>query len=584
MTESRQKSTTVRQPSPFERTLPRSGAEFTRIGKGEIGGKASGLSFAKTLISEQVQPKTNGKFRIDVPGLTILGTGIFDAFMKHNRLWELPFEELSDDRIAHAFQQADLPAEFTGDLWALIDKVHTPLAVRSSSLLEDAMYRPFAGIYGTKMTPNNQNDTKSRFIKLIEAIKFVFASTFFKDARDYIRGIGRKSEEEKMAVIIQEVVGSRHDNLFYPLISGVARSYNFYPVGNARPEHGIGSLALGLGRSIVDEGVGWNYSPAFPKSPPPYGTIDDLLKMSQRKFWAINMGKPAEYNPVRETEYMEHLDVDTAENSGALRLVASTYIAESDRLYPGTGRAGPRVLNFAPILELSTLPLNDAVKLLLSTFEDTLETKVEIEFALSYDQRSGETRLGFLQVRPMVVSEEVVELSLEDMQTSNTLVASESVLGNGTISAIRDIVFVRPDRFEPQHSRQIAAEVEKLNFQLFADKIPYLLIGFGRWGSADPWLGIPVNWGQICGAKVIVEATLPNINVDLSQGSHFFHNISSFQISYFSVSRHAKHPIDWHWLETQPVADETGFVKHIRLTEPIKVQVDGRTGRGVIKR
>ncbi|HAH06455.1 MAG TPA: hypothetical protein DCM05_08005 [Elusimicrobia bacterium] len=566
----------------FDRRFLDGVERFTCVGTGGIGGKASGLLGAHKLLKKSLGPSEFPGLRVEIPTLTVLATGVFDAFMERNALRKIALSDLSDELIAEAFQKASFPAEFIGDLRALIEAVHQPLAVRSSSLLEDALSHPFAGVYATKMIPNNQPDADTRFKRLMEAVKFVYASTFFREAKDYIRATERRIEEEKMAVILQEVVGTRHDERFYPDLSGVARSYGFYRSGGAKPEDGVVNLALGLGKTIVDNGVCWAYCPAAPHAPPPFASASAQLSGTQSRFWAVNMGAPPAYDPSAETEYLVHAGLAEAEYDGTLRWTASTYDPESDRLSPGTGLQGPRALNFAPLLDLEEFPLNALLRRLLALCEEETGQKVEIEFAATFEP--GEARFGFLQVRPLALSHGFVDVAPEDLSGEGVLLASESALGNGELKDIRDVVFVKPDRFEAKHTRLIAGEVARMNDALVAEKRPYLLIGFGRWGSSDPGLGVPVGWGALCGAKAIVEATRPDMNVDLSQGSHFFHNISSFGVSYLCVRHDRGYAIDWPWLERQKTEAETEHVRHVRLGAPLRVKVDGRTGRGVIAR
>jgi hypothetical protein len=554
----------------------------TQIGAGSLGGKAKGLVFIKDLLAKRIDPKSFPDVDINVPTMAVVATDCFDQFIAQNRLSKLPFEDMPDDRIAHAFQKGDLPVELLGDLRALIVQVKSPLAIRSSSLLEDALERPFAGVYATKMIPNNQPDPDTRFRRLVEAIKFVYASTYFREARDYIRTTGTKPGEEKMAVIIQEVAGQRRGDRFYPDISGVARSYNFYAFEPARPEEGVVTLALGLGKTVVDGGIAWTFSPSYPEKPPPFATVQELLKGTQTEFWAVNMGKPPAYDPVSETEYMVRANLADAEADEALSLLASTYDPERDRIVPGIGSRGPRILNFAPMLVRDEFPLNDLVKALLNASEKAVKAKVEIEFAVTFQGRRGErtrARLGFLQVRSMVVSDQVVDVNLSD---PHAIVGSDMVMGNGTADDIQDIVFVRPEKFSPLHTPAIAQQLESVNRELRQQHRPFLLIGFGRWGSSHPSLGIPVDWSQISGARAIVEATLPEMNVELSQGSHFFHNLSSFRASYFMVQHGRRPGINWDWLNRQPLVYETEFIRHVRPTEKLSVRVDGRTAKGVI--
>ena len=568
----------------FDRKFFESGDVISRIGRGFMGGKASGLAFAHTLLRENFPEGEYRGMELSIPRFVVVGTSVFDSFMDRNDLDDATSGELSDDRVANAFIRAEFPAEFAGDLRGLISSVRVPLAVRSSSMLEDAMYQPFAGIYGTKMIPNNQGDTDTRYRKLVEAIKFVYASVFFKSARGYFARTGQSVANEKMAVIIQEVVGLRHQDRFYPDVAGVARSFNFYPIGRTKPEDGVVDLALGLGKTIVDGGRVWNYSPAFPSIAPPF-TTTDLLRNTQTNFWAVNMGKPPAYDPVKETEYLVEADLKQAEQDNTLGLAASTYQADNDRFVMGIGTPGPRILNFAPLLQLGELPVNNLIRDLLKVCDESVKAAVEIEFALTSASRDREkSRFGFLQVRPMVVSTEPVEIGDGEFQADNILVASERTLGNGVLTELTDIMYVRPDKFGKEHTSKIAVEIENLNRTASADGPGYVLMGFGRWGSSDPWLGIPVDWGGISSARVIVEATRPDMDVEMSQGSHFFHNITSLQIPHFSVPHTARRQIDWTWLESQPIIEETEFVRLVRLDKPVTVKVDGRRGRGVILR
>jgi len=581
------------QESP--QNIPEFGRRFfdaekrlTTIGAGSLGGKAQGLAFIHEALAVQFNHTRFPYIEVNIPTFTVIRTNVFDAFMERDDLIDIANSNEPDDRIAHVFQKADLPVELLGDLRALVQQVRQPLAVRSSSLLEDALREPFAGIYETKMTPNNQPDPDVRFRKLTEAIKFIYGSTFFKAAKDYRKATGHSAGDEKMAVIIQEVVGHRHGERFYPEISGVARSYNFYPLRPAKPEEGVVSLALGLGKTIVDGGVCWTYSPAQQRAVPPFGSVSDWLKGTQTDFWAVNMGKPPAFDPIRETEYLIKLNLSDAEYDGTLRHLASTYDPRSDRIVMGTGAAGPRVLTFAPLLVLNDIPLNDVIRDLLKLCEDALKAPVEIEFAVTFPRggsvSDNPARFGLLQVRPMVVSHEVVEIADDEMDGEDVLLASEAVLGNGIINSICDVVYVKPETFEAKNTPLIAAEFETINCNLMEAGRSYLLIGFGRWGSSDPWLGIPVNWGQVSGARVIVEATQPNMDKEISQGSHFFHNLVSFQVSYFAVRHSGNFRIDWAWLDDQPTAAESSFVRHVNLTRPLLVKVDGRSGRGVVKK
>ncbi|HPC82141.1 MAG TPA: PEP/pyruvate-binding domain-containing protein [Thermoanaerobaculaceae bacterium] len=566
----------------FEREFFSPAAPFTFIGDGELGGKARGLAGALKPLALLDASRFEG-ITVGIPHLVVVTTSLFDAFMERNELWETALDELPDERIASAFMRAELPIELGGDLRALVQQVRQPLAVRSSSLLEDALGRPLAGIYATKMTPNNQLDADARFRKLGEAVKLVWASTFFRDAKSYRQAIGAADRDEKMAVVIQEVVGSRFGDRFYPHISGVGRSFNYYATGNAKPSDGVGILALGLGKTIVDGEPAWAYSPAYPKAPPPYTSIGELLKSTQTGFWAVNMGQ-VPYDPLAEAEYLVRGSLADAEADDTLRFVASTFDPQSNRITPSLSVRGPRLVNFAPVLSYGVAPVNEVLRELLRACEDEVGAGVEIELALVLDLRGGTpARCGFLQVRALAGGGEEVEVSESDFAAPDLVVASERVLGHGRPRGVRDVVYVKREGFGPALTPAVARELAELNARLTREHRPYLLIGFGRWGTSDPTGGVPVSWGQIAGARVIVEASLPAMRQEMSQGSHFFHNLTSLGVVYFSVGEHERPGIDWAWLESQPPAGETSTLRHLELAAPLDVRVDGRTGRGVVR-
>jgi hypothetical protein len=556
------------------------GKPVTWIGNGSFGGKAQELIDIRAALQAGIAPDIFPGVTIDIPEMTVLRTGIFDSFMERNHLHDLVGAEESDQRIAHAFQKGDLPFEILGELRNLINRIQTPIAVRSSSLLEDAQSGPFAGVYITKMIPNSQYDADLRFRQLVEAIKLVYASTYFKAAADYRQAIGRSDADEKMGVILQQVVGKRYPDRFYPELSGVARSYNYYPMPPAHPEDGVVQLALGLGKTIVDGSISWIYSPAFPKVDPPYGSVRKMLGGTQHEFWAINLGEPPQYDPTHETEYLVHENLAAAERDETLHYLASTYDSQSDRLSIGTGFKGPRALTFAPLLVLEQAPLNQVIVSLLGVAERALESPVEIEFAMTFNPH----RFAFLQVRKIAVSNEKVTLTDEEMSAPDRLLTSSQALGNGCDDRILDILYVRPENFQFKHTQAIAAELRALNRKLLHLKLPYLLIAIGRLGTTDEWLGIPVQWGEICGARAVVEVAQQNAKVELSQGSHYFHNIINLGIKYFTVPFNSADRPDWDWLDRQEVVEETSFIRHIRLEKPIRIKIDGRTSRGVISK
>ncbi len=566
----------------FSRDFFESSENFSWIGDGSFGGKASGLAFINEIIRNNIKQEEFPNAIVSIPKMVVLRTSVFNSFIERNNLYEFAINEESDYRIINEFLKADLPVEILGDLRTLIEKVHVPLAIRSSSMLEDAKYEPFAGIYATKMIPNNQPSTDIRFNKLTEAIKFVLASTFFKASKDYFKVSTHSVEEEKMAVIIQEVVGQNHNLKYYPNFSGVARSFNFYPSGKSKPEQGVVNLALGLGKTIVDGGIVWSYCPAYPKSPPPFGDPKDMLNTTQTTFWVVNMNPIIDYDPTKETEFLTLHDLIEADYDNVLTHIASTFDQRSNKIVMGVGADGPRVINFMPMLSMNEFGFNDLIKKILKVSCDAMQNPIELEFAATFNKETEKLQFGFLQVRPMVVSAEEVDVDVTELAGENVLVASDRVMGNGIIKNIYDVVFVIPDKFDKKNTQQIAQEIDSINKILVKENRPYLLIGFGRWGSSDPWLGIPIDWGQIAGAKVIVESTLFGINVEFSQGSHFFHNLSSFNVSYFSINYDGKYAIDWDWLNNNKTVNETEFVKHVKLNNPLKIKVDGRTGIGVI--
>jgi hypothetical protein len=559
-------------------------SDYRVIGTGELGGKAQGLVRIARDVLADLSEDEFPDFSVRVPPFAVLGTDVFRQFVTANDLVDLGLSDLPDDRIAHAFQRANLPAHLLGELRRLVASAPGPLAVRSSSRLEDALEHPFAGVYATKMTPNNQPSPDERFKRVLEAIKFVYATTYFQSARSYLESIGRDPHDEQMAVVIQDVVGRAHGDRFYPAVSGVARSFNYYPSGAAKPHDGVVSLALGLGKQIVDGDACWTYVPAYPAAPPPFVDIGTRLDVGQKEFWAVNVGKPPLPDPVRETEYLIRGDLDDAHYDGVLDHVVSTYDAASDRLRPGLVGRGPRCVDFAPLLSLGTRPFNALVQRLLALSERALGGAVEIEFAAELTpDGDGRCRFGFLQLRPMAVADERVDVTADDLADPRRVVAAHHALGNGIRTDLVDIVYVKPDAFEAGRTPTVALEIAEHNRRLLAARRPYILIGFGRWGSADPWLGIPVDWGQVSGARVLVEASLPGMSPDVSQGSHFFHNLIGFRVLYLATGRGARDPVDWEWLAAQSAVAESRFVRHVVAPAPLRVAVDGLNGRGVIR-
>jgi hypothetical protein len=569
--------------SRFDRRSLSGRDRFTRIGSGSLGAKANCLAAVGAVLENQIAPRFRPAIAVDIPLLTVVATDFFDLFLDQNGLVGTALSSLTDEQILLSFQRAELPSGLVDDLRAFTAQVHRPLAIRPSSLLEDALQEPLTGAYAARMIPNNHPDSEERLRQLSGAVKHAYASTFFGKAGALLRAAGRDRSDEKMAVIIQEVVGTRRDGRFYPHVSGVARSLNFYPTGLSRPEDGVIELALGLGKSIMDDCVSWSFSPAYPRANPPYNTLDDLIQQTQKTFWAIDLTGAGKHEIAGEAEHLKKYSLLDAERDGTLSFVASTYRAEDEKIVMGISGHGPRILDFGQLLKADLLPLTPLIKDALECCEELFGRTVEIEFAMTFpDPDASPARFGLLQVRPMLASHSQVEVGSEDLIKANVLVASESALGNGSNASIRDVVYVNPQAFDIKHTRSIGLQLEAINRRLVAEECPYVLIGFGRWGSSDPSAGIPVNFKQVSGARVIVEATLPSIDFIPSQGSHFFHKITRSRVFYFSISEKGALRIDWGWLDKQTAVGETEFIRHIRLLSPLTVKVDGRTGRGVI--
>ncbi len=553
-------------------------SSFARTGGGSLGGKARGLAFLNTLLSmENLRAKFRG-LEIDVPAGVVIATDVFDQFLHDNQLRVFALHAKSDEAIMQRFIAArQFPGAAVDRLLEFLDAVREPLAVRSSSLLEDTQFHPFAGVYQTYMIPNADADIAVRLEELLTAIKRVYASTFYRAAREYIKVTSLRVEDEKMAVIVQRMVGAAHGPRFYPEISGVARSYNFYPAGPQKPEEGIVSVALGLGRTIVEGGATVRFCPKSPDH------LQEFLRDTQRSFYALTLLPTAHFPPptgIEDERILSH-DLRTAEDDGTLHWVASTYSAENDALSDGISRAGTRVVTFAPILRHHLIPLAEALDELCRVGARGIGTPVEIEFAV--DLSAATKKLGVLQMRPLVLSQEMDELSLAGVPRDQLLCQSDQVLGHGVIHDLRDVVVVGVDTFERSRSHDAAAEIAKINARLVAEERGYLLIGPGRWGSNDPLLGIPVKWEQINGARAIVEAGFRDLSVDPSQGSHFFQNLTAFQVGYFSVNPRVRDSfVDWQWLAEQHALEATSLVRHIRLDHGVTVKMNGRERRGVI--
>jgi len=557
---------------------------FLRIGGGSLGGKARGLAFLRSLLHKNRMGQRFDGVRIAVPPSVVVATDVFDQFLSENDLLEFAIHSCDDAEIERRFQEASLPTSLRKNLLAFLAEVRYPLAVRSSSLLEDSQYLPFTAVYETFMLTNQHADLLFRLQQLIEAIKRVYASTFSGHAKAYVRATPYRLEEEKMAVILQQVVGTTHTTRFYPDFSGVVRSRNFYPIPPLGFEDGIAAVALGLGREVVGGGKCLRFCPRYPRHLMQFSSVEDMLANSQSEFWALSLDHvEREHDSSSELREVQ-FGLDAAEADGTLNLLGSTYSVDDHAVYDGLSRPGVRIVSFAPILKHAVFPLAAILDQLMSIGEEALGRPVEIEFAVQLPRRPEETaNFGFLQIRPLVLSREGEELRIENVDPARLVCQSSKVLGNGRIEDLRDVVVVDSGLFERSRSQEAAQGITFFNGKLSENSTPYLLIGVGRWGSNDPWLGIPVTWDQISGARVIVEAGLRDLRVTPSQGSHFFQNLTAFQVGYFTVNPDAGEGfVDWQWLRSQPVVEVEGCVRHLHFEAPLPVVMNGKTSQGMI--
>jgi len=561
---------------------------FSRIGKGSLGGKARGLAFIDSFLKAK---KINYKYEnviINIPKTIVLSTEIFEEFMEINNLYNFALSEASDEKILEYFIKADLPPSLKEDLYCILTYIRSPIAVRSSSLLEDSYFQPFAGVYTTYMIPNNDPNIIVRLKELSSAIKGVFASTFFKISKDYMKATHNVIDEEKMAVVIQEVTGNLYaegtgESRFYPSISGVARSLNFYPIGGEKYEDGVVNLALGLGKTIVDGETSLRFSPKYSKKILQITTPEMALKNTQKKFYALDMEK--NFIPTTdEKENLVHLDLEKAEEDESLKLLVSTYDFQNGTLKDGCLDTGKKILTFAPILKYDMFPLAEIISTLLEYGAKEMNSPVEIEFALELDKPSNKPKIfRFLQIRPIVHGLEYSDVEITDIDRKKSIISSLSSLGNGTVEGLKNIVYIKTENFNPANTEKIAVMLENINDGFLKKNENYILIGPGRWGSSDPWLGIPVKWAQISQAKVIVEHGLKNFHIDPSQGSHFFQNITLLKVIYFTINPYLKHgTIDLDYLNSLKPVFENEFLRHVKLEKSLNVKVNGITSEGVV--
>ena len=559
---------------------------FSRVGEGSVGGKARGLAFIDTVIKKYNLADKYPGITIAIPRTVVLSSDVFDEFMENNNLYKIALSSASDEEILNAFVDARLPSHVWQELYALISIVTKPIAIRSSSKLEDSHYQPFAGVYSTYMIPCVKEDTKYGIKLLTEAIKSVYASVFFKSSKAYMTATSNVIDEEKMGIILQEVCGSQNGNYFYPTISGVARSINFYPIPPQTPQDGIVNLAYGLGKYIVNGGQTLMFSPQYPQSALQLSTPEMALRDSQKKFFALDMN-PENFVPsVDDGINISSLDIKTVVEKKSSRLLFSTYDYQNNMLRDGLYEDGLKVLTFAGILRHKALPLSEVLSELMTITQKEIGNPVEIEFALNLDVPKDEpVQFSYLQMRPIVENKEIVDLNLENIKSEETIIMSNSSLGNGIINNVCDFVYVRPEKFNPAHTLEIANMIEEINQKMIKENRNYILVGPGRWGSSDPWLGIPVKWSQISNARVIVESGLQNFRIDPSQGTHFFQNLTSFHVGYFTINPFINDGFyDTGFLNSQVPVFENEFIRHIRFDNPMIAIIDGKKNTGIIRK
>lgn len=564
----------------FDRNRFEPSVSITRIGTGSLGGKARGVAFANRVLKDSHISEQFPEIDVYVPPCAVLATNVFDEFLEFEWLREYATSARTDAEIAQLFQQAPFPRSAGSDLRTLLQRVKHPLAVRSSSLMEDSLSQPFAGVYETHMIPNNDTQLDVRLRQLTSAVRAVYASTFTEKAKAYLSMTSYRLEEEKMAVIIQELVGRTHQDRFYPDFAGVARSHNFYPEPGHAAEDGVAAVALGMGRTVVGGGRCLRFCPLYPRHIVGFSSVDDALQNSQREFQALDLTR--DHGGHGLIGFQRH-PLEVAEADGTLAWLASTFTASDNRIVDGTSRPGIRLVSFAQVLKHDAFPLAELLRVLLARCSEGTGAPVEIEFAGNFGGDGRRPQFAFLQLRPMAMSKEGATIDLGDEPDDSVICRSDTVLGNGEIENVRDLVVIDIKRFDRLKTREIAQEIARFDGLLRNEGAPYILIGVGRWGSADPSLGVPVGWNQIAGARAIVEAGFEDITVAPSQGTHFFQNLTSSNVGYFTVNPElGQGQLDWAWLTGLEALNETRYVRHIRLPGAAVIRIDGRDGHGVI--
>lgn len=558
-------------------------SNFARIGQGSLGGKGRGLAFIDSIIKKNPICDNFNGVSLQIPRTIVLCTDIFDDFMEENNLYPCALSDIPDEEILHNFLEANLPRYLKEDFFALFEVVNKPLAVRSSSLLEDSHYQPFAGIYSTYMIPHL--DDKYEMLRLLEnAIKGVYASVFFADSKAYMTATSNLIDQEKMAIIIQEVVGKEYDTKYYPSFSGVGRSLNYYPINDEHPKDGVAEIAVGLGKYIVDGGLSLRFSPKHPNKVLQTSTLDLALRDTQTQFYALDMNDIDGNFSVNDGDNILKLRIQEAAANGSLKYMVSTFDPADQIIRDSDYGFGRKVVTFANVLQHNVFPLADVVDFMLQQGEKEMQRPVEIEFAGNIDiTEEGKGAIYWLQIRPIVDRKEMLDEKIMETSDSELILKTHSALGHGTMDNVKDIVYIKPECFSMFNNPMIAREIEKINRQFVSREEGYILIGPGRWGSSDPALGIPVKWPHISAARLIAEVSLPNNRIEPSQGTHFFQNLTSFGVGYFTINNQSGENIyDVDFLESCPASYESDNIRIVHFEEQLTIGINGRTGLGIV--
>ena len=560
-------------------------SNFARIGQGSLGGKGRGLAFIDSIIKANPICDDFDGITISIPRTVVLCTDIFDEFMASNDLYSIALSDRSDEEILHYFLQARLPERLVEDFMSLFEVVDRPLAIRSSSLLEDSHYQPFAGIYSTYMIPHVED--KYRMLKLLsDAIKSVYASVFYRDSKAYMTATSNVIDQEKMAVIIQEVVGEETDGYYFPSFSGVGRSLNYYPINDEEPEDGVAEIAVGLGKYIVDGGLSLRFSPRHPDKVLQTSELDLALRDTQTRLYALNLNEVNDDFRVDDGFNIENMRVQKFAGTPALKYLVSTFDPQDQVIRDTDLGFGRKVVTFANMLQHKVFPLAEAIEFMLVNGQEKMQRPVEIEFAGIVDH-TGKTkgRIYWLQIRPIIDRKELVDDTILEIPDDQLILKSNTALGHGNIDNVSTILYVRPENFSSMNNQKIAEEIERINREFTAAQKGYVLIGPGRWGSSDTALGIPVKWPHISNAKLIVEASLSNYRIEPSQGTHFFQNLTSFGVGYFTINPASHDGIyDIDYLNSLPAAYESEFIRIVEFPNPLTIGINGRKGVGVVKK